>query len=70
MSAQKRNTKAKSDPVLPDQGGRLMPIDPMNPIHASREELVRRKAYELYEQRGKTEGHAVEDWLRAESQIE
>lgn len=47
-----------------------MPIDPVDPIHASREELVRRKAYNLYEQRGKTEGRAIEDWLQAESQIE
>jgi YHS domain-containing protein len=42
----------------------------MDPIHAPREELVRRKAYELYELKGKTEGHAVEDWVEAESKIE
>ena len=70
MSAQNRTSKAKSDPVLPDQGGRLTPIDPMDPSHAPREELVRRKAYELYELRGKTEGHAMEDWVKTESKIE
>jgi len=70
MSAQKRKSKAKSDPVVPGQGGRLTAIDPMDPIHAPREELVRRKAYELYELRGKTEGHAIEDWVEAESKIE
>jgi hypothetical protein len=33
------------------------------------EEEVRRRAYELYEQRGKEEGHDLEDWLQAESEL-
>ncbi len=71
MSAQNRRTKAKVNghPVVAGQGGRMMPIDPMNPIHIPREELIRRKAYELYEQRGKLDGHALEDWVRAESEM-
>jgi len=69
MSAQKR-TSSKSDPVVSDQAGRLTPIDPMDPAHAPREELVRRKAYELYELRGKTDGHAVDDWVEAESKLD
>jgi len=28
--------------------------------------LVEKKAYELYEKRGKKPGHAVDDWLEAE----
>jgi len=28
--------------------------------------LIARKAYELYEQRGHIDGHALEDWLKAE----
>jgi len=28
--------------------------------------LVAKKAYELYEKRGKESGHAMEDWLEAE----
>jgi hypothetical protein len=31
-------------------------------------ELVRRRAYELYVQRGMEDGHAEEDWLRAEEE--
>jgi hypothetical protein len=27
------------------------------------------RAYELYEQRGRREGHAVQDWLEAEREI-
>jgi len=34
-----------------------------------REEEVRRRAYELYEQRGKTTGYELSDWLQAESEI-
>jgi hypothetical protein len=29
------------------------------------EEAIRERAYELYEQRGRLDGHAVEDWLAA-----
>jgi hypothetical protein len=33
------------------------------------EERIRLRAYELYEQRGRRDGHAVEDWLRAEAEL-
>lgn len=33
------------------------------------EEQIRRRAYELYEGRGRTDGHDMDDWLRAESEI-
>jgi hypothetical protein len=33
------------------------------------EEQIRRRAYELYEQRGKDEGHEVDDWLQAEAEM-
>ena len=32
-------------------------------------EQVRCRAYELYEQRGREDGHELDDWLRAESEI-
>ncbi len=34
------------------------------------EEEVRRRAYELYEQRGRQDGMAEEDWLRAEAEVQ
>ncbi len=32
-------------------------------------EQVRRRAYELYEERGKVDGFEIEDWLRAEAEF-
>lgn len=33
------------------------------------EEQIRRRAYELYTQRGESHGHHVEDWFRAEAEL-
>ncbi len=33
------------------------------------EEKIRQRAYELYEARGREEGHDVDDWLQAEVEI-
>jgi hypothetical protein len=32
-------------------------------------ERIRVRAYELYEQRGKQDGHALDDWLQAEAEL-
>jgi Protein of unknown function (DUF2934) len=62
-----KNRKAKvADPVTLHQGGRMMPSDPVAP---TRDDAVRIKAYEYYQQRGAKDGQALDDWLRAESQL-
>jgi len=33
------------------------------------QEQVRRRAFEIYEQRGREDGHNVEDWLQAEAEV-
>ena len=33
------------------------------------EEQIRRRAYELYEQHGRGDGFALDDWLQAESEL-
>ena len=33
------------------------------------EEQIRRRAYELYEARGREDGHDLEDWRQAEAEI-
>ena len=37
--------------------------------HPNLEEEIRRRAHELYEERGREDGHDMEDWLRAEAEI-
>jgi hypothetical protein len=48
-------------------------INPVEPRKASPptdlEVEIRRRAYELYEQRGYTPGHEHEDWLVAEQEV-
>jgi hypothetical protein len=33
------------------------------------QEQVRRRAHEKYEQRGREEGHGLDDWLQAEAEV-
>lgn len=33
------------------------------------QEQIRRRAYELYERRGRVDGFALDDWLQAESEL-
>jgi hypothetical protein len=33
------------------------------------QEQIRRRAYELYQQRGRDDGHETDDWLQAESEV-
>ena len=35
----------------------------------SREDLIRRRAYDLYERNGRVDGHALNDWLTAEAEV-
>jgi hypothetical protein len=37
--------------------------------HPNREEEIRRRAYELYEFRGREDGHDLHDWLLAQDEI-
>jgi len=37
--------------------------------HAELQEEVSRRAYELYEARGREDGRDVDDWLQAESEL-
>jgi len=30
---------------------------------------IRRRAYELYERRGRIDGHELDDWLQAEAEV-
>jgi hypothetical protein len=45
-----------------------IPIRP-KPPDAEGEEQIRQRAYQLYEERGRLDGHAMEDWLIAEEEV-
>ncbi len=47
---------------------RSEPIAAM-PHPGKREEQIRRRAYELYEARGRKDGHDLDDWLQAKTEI-
>ena len=42
---------------------------PVSASSGSLEEEIRRRAYELYELRGREDGFAEEDWARAEREV-
>ena len=44
------------------------PTKVTNPIPGLQEQ-VRRRAHEVYEQRGREEGHGLDDWLQAEAEV-
>jgi hypothetical protein len=48
------------------------PVDqrPTSDTQAERWQRIAVKAYELYERRGRPDGHDVEDWLEAEAIID
>jgi Protein of unknown function (DUF2934) len=48
---------------------RLRPRSPKPAQPNDTDESIRRRAYELYEQRGRIEGFALDDWLQAEREI-
>src|SRR5215472_12993065 len=45
------------------------PPAPTEPQAPAWEDRIRARAYQLYEERAKLEGHALEDWLQAESEL-
>jgi len=38
-------------------------------LSSNTEKQIRGRAYELYEQRGRVDGFALDDWLQAEAEI-
>jgi hypothetical protein len=51
--------------MKPDSGQKAIAIVEPPTI----EEEIRRRAYELFEARGREEGRELDDWLRAEQEI-
>lgn len=39
------------------------------PLTSNQQEAIRKRAFEIYQQRGRSSGNAVDDWLRAEREL-
>ena len=53
---------------MPKETTKLIETKPIEPGPAP-EEAIRIRAFQLYEARGREEGHDLEDWFRAEAEI-
>ena len=66
-------SKARAPSARPPPGVRPSPTGgrPKNGLVAARSsnDDVARRAYELYEQRGRRHGHDWDDWLKAEREL-
>lgn len=49
--------------LKPDKAGK----EGYTPVELAAE--IRRRAYKLYEQHGRADGHALEDWAQAEADV-
>lgn len=64
-----RNGNGLSKKVTSISRPGAVPAITKNQAEVDMEAEIRRRAYELYEQRGYTPGHENEDWLVAEREI-
>jgi hypothetical protein len=65
-----KKTATKSTKDAPAQGTAIRPENgAVTPLYPELEEEIRRRAYELYEERGRLEGFHDEDWKRAEEEV-
>ena len=44
-------------------------VDTSYPTVEKMSELIRERAYQLFEERGRQSGHELDDWLQAEQEI-
>lgn len=66
MTPEGVNITMKRAPTIPS---RTTTINQTTECSAEVNDRIRCRAYELYEQRGREDGHDLEDWLRAESEV-
>ena len=62
-----KGARPNSKPRHPSQGGRAPVL--VRSKDAEVEDQIRRRAYELYQQRGGMDGRATDDWLRAKEEV-
>lgn len=68
VSPQATPTMSAGTPRISSTGGKAGPAGQTSK-GALMHDRIAQRAYELYEQRGRQEGRALEDWLNAELQL-
>jgi Protein of unknown function (DUF2934) len=66
MTSKSRNSEILELHVSPSQPG----AEDTSANHALNHNEIRRRAYEIYLERGGLPGYELEDWLQAESELE
>jgi hypothetical protein len=61
-----RKRRTATNPVKRFANGQPKPADPQD---NGTWHLIAAKAYELFEQRGRVDGHDLDDWLKAEALV-
>ena len=65
--AKKTNNNATTTTEKPKST--LAVMEPLTRENRNLEEVIRVRAYQLFEERGRSHGHHQEDWLRAEQEV-
>jgi hypothetical protein len=65
----KPSTARRRDPAPADLPALAAPPDRELLEGPTRDDLIRRRAFDLYERNGCVDGHADDDWLAAEAEI-
>ena len=63
MSSKPRTSKQSKQPSI--EGGK----EERSVVNSAREEEIKRRAYEIYLERGEAPGRDLEDWLQAEREL-
>jgi len=67
MSSKPKGNERKELHAIPSQGAETGEASVGN---GARDEEIRRRAYEIYLERGEQPGRALDDWLQAERELE
>lgn len=54
---------------MPTEKTKSASFTPVTDQISNLDEEIRRRAYEIYEKRGRDDGYDVDDWLRAEAEV-
>jgi hypothetical protein len=66
MATPRRTRKPKAVTSKPEVAA--VPVNKV-PLSPDLQNVIRLRAYSIYEQRGREHGHDLDDWLRAEAEI-